>query len=56
MPMRPWFLRLAFWTLLLLFIGWDWRHALPVNLRLEPPLLAAGSGQAASGGHCAIVR
>jgi hypothetical protein len=28
----------------------------PVDLRNEPPLIAAGSGQAASGGHCSMVK
>ncbi len=43
---------LLFWLALALFLGWDWLNSSPVNLRLEPPLLAAGSGQAPSGGHC----
>jgi hypothetical protein len=44
--------RSTFWCLLLLFVAWDWRHSAPVNLRLEPPLVAAGSGQPSEGGHC----
>ena len=34
----------------------SWRHSPTVNLRLEPPLLAAGSGQASTGGHCSAAR
>lgn len=47
---------LSFWTLLLVFIAWDWLHSEPVDLRKEPPLIAAGSGQAASGGHCSLTK
>jgi hypothetical protein len=47
-------LRIAlFWTVLVGFFVWDWQHSQPVNLRLEPPIIAIGSGQAPSGGHCA---
>ena len=46
--------RLAFWLALAGFIAWDLGHADPVNVRLEPPIIAAGSGQAVSGGHCAL--
>ena len=28
----------------------------PLNLRNEPPLIAAGSGQVVSGGHCSIAK
>ncbi len=56
MPMTPGWLRAAFWIALVVLVGWDWRHSAPVNVRLEPPLLAAGSGQAATGGHCALVK
>lgn len=41
-----------FWIALLIFLGWDWMNSRPVNLRQEAPLIAAGSGQAPSGGHC----
>jgi len=44
---------LAFWLVLGSFLLWDWYQSAPVNLRLEPPIIAVGSGQAPSGGHCA---
>jgi hypothetical protein len=47
---------LTFWTLLVGFIAWDWLRSAPVDLRNEPPLIAAGSGQAASGGHCSLTK
>ena len=47
-------LRLAFWAVLVVFLVWDWGNSKPVDLRLEPPLIAAGSGQAASGGPCSM--
>ncbi|HLR17467.1 MAG TPA: hypothetical protein VK099_06290 [Alcanivoracaceae bacterium] len=43
----------VFWFVLIAFFVWDWQHSKPVNLRLEPPIIAIGSGQAPSGGHCA---
>ncbi|GAB2728089.1 hypothetical protein GCM10027019_04430 [Melaminivora jejuensis] len=46
--------RWAFWLALVGFIAWDYVHSDPVNLRLEPPMITAGSGTAASGGHCAM--
>ena len=48
--------RLIFWLALLGFISWDLMHAAPVDLRKEPPLIAAGSGQASSGGHCSMAK
>jgi hypothetical protein len=39
---------------LLGFLAWDFVASAPVNLRNEPPLIAAGSGKAASGGHCSM--
>lgn len=45
-------LRWAFWIALVLFMGWDFTRSPAVDLRQEPPLIAAGSGQAAQGGHC----
>lgn len=42
-----------FWTVLVGFFVWDWHNSEPVNLRLEAPVIAIGSGQAPSGGHCA---
>jgi|GEM_PF-1605560 len=47
------FLAVAFWIVLVGFFAWDWTHSAPVNVRAEPPLIAAGSGVAPSGGHCA---
>jgi hypothetical protein len=52
----PSLLRLAFWLALAGFVAWDHGRAPPINLRLEPPLVAAGSGQAAAGGHCSMSR
>jgi len=47
-------LRAIFWFALLLFLAWDWRNSSPIDLRQEPPLFAAGSGQEVSGGHCSM--
>lgn len=47
------FRRWIFWVLLVGFIAWDFAVSAPVNLRLEPPIIAAGSGLPTSGGHCA---
>lgn len=47
-------LRTAFWLVLVAFITWDYKHSRPVDLRFEAPLIAAGSGQQASGGHCSM--
>ncbi|NLJ91451.1 MAG: hypothetical protein GX324_00110 [Aeromonadales bacterium] len=44
---------LVFWGLLVGFFIWDWQQSPAVNLRLEAPIIAIGSGQAPSGGHCA---
>lgn len=44
---------LVFWVVLVGFFVWDWQTADPVNLRLEAPIIAIGSGQAPTGGHCA---
>jgi hypothetical protein len=44
-----------FWTLMAVFILWDFRISATIDLRFEPPLIAAGSGKASSGAHCAIV-
>lgn len=46
----------VFWCVLLAFLAWDWTHSAPVDLRQEPPLIAAGSGQQASGGHCSMAK
>lgn len=44
--------RTLFWVLLVGFIAWDLLHSEPIDMRREPPLIAAGSGQAPAGGHC----
>lgn len=49
-------LQAAFWLTLTAFIAWDFLSAPPIDLRREPPLIAAGSGQAASGGHCSMAK
>lgn len=41
-----------FWIVLAGFLAWDWVHSEPINHRQEPPLIAAGSGKAPTGGHC----
>ena len=46
----------GFWLALLAFLAWDFNASAPVNLRDEPPLIAAGSGQAVSGGHCSMAK
>lgn len=46
------FALILFWIVLVVFLGWDWLHSSPINHRQEPPLIAAGSGQAPTGGHC----
>ncbi|MGB3071664.1 MAG: hypothetical protein WBC18_24170 [Ottowia sp.] len=46
--------RWIFWLALVGFIAWDFAHSDPVNLRLEPPVIAAGSGSTVHGGHCAM--
>ena len=45
-------LRWLFWTGLVLFLAWDFSRSPAIDLRHEPPLIAAGSGQVVSGGHC----
>lgn len=51
--MNPTFLlRAAFWAVLVLFLAWDFGRAPAINVRQEPPLIAAGSGQVVEGGHC----
>lgn len=42
-----------FWLVLVSFFAWDWARSGAVDVRSEPPLIAAGSGQAPTGGHCA---
>jgi hypothetical protein len=46
----------VFWVGLALFLSWDWIASPPIDLRMEPPAIALGSGQAPSGGHCAIAK
>ena len=48
-------LQIVFWLILVGFLAWDYAASPPVDLRNEPPLIAAGSGQAVSGGHCSMV-
>lgn len=48
--------RAVFWTLLLAFVAWDLQRSPAVDLWREPPLIAAGSGQASSGGHCSMAK
>lgn len=49
-------LKIVFWIVLLAFIAWDFQASAPVDLRNEPAVIAAGSGQVASGGHCSMPR
>lgn len=44
----------VFWAVLVAFLAWDWARSPAIDLTREPPLIAAGSGQAASGGHCSM--
>ena len=48
--------QLLFWLALAAFLVWDFQTSVPVDLRREPPLIAAGSGQTTSGGHCSMAR
>jgi hypothetical protein len=48
--------KVVFWISLSVFLVWDFSSSAPVDLRNEPPLIAAGSGQAASGGHCSMAK
>ena len=54
MMATPRTLRALFWAVLLAFLAWDYASSPPVDTTQEPPLLAAGSGQAVSGGHCSM--
>ena len=49
-------LQAVFWLSLSAFLAWDFQTSDPVDLRNEPPLIAAGSGQASSGGHCSMAK
>lgn len=46
--------RRLFWLALVGFVAWDFVRSDPVNLRLEPPIIAAGSGLEIRAGHCAM--
>ena len=46
----------VFWLLLAGFLAWDFNASAPVNLRDEPPVIAAGSGQVGAGGHCSMAK
>ncbi|NYT78899.1 hypothetical protein [Pusillimonas sp. ANT_WB101] len=45
-------LTVIFWAALIAFFAWDWAVSAPIDIFTEPPLIAAGSGQAPTGGHC----
>lgn len=49
-------LQRAFWISLVAFLAWDWIASPAVDLRQEPPAIAAGSGQASKGGHCSMAK
>ena len=42
--------------LLAALLAWDWARSPRIDLRWEPPLIAAGSGKATVGGHCSMPR
>jgi hypothetical protein len=44
----------VFWVMLIGFVVWDFRTSALIDLRDEPPLIAAGSGRSSSGGHCSM--
>jgi hypothetical protein len=46
------YLQPIFWIVLVAFLSWDWLISKPIDLRFEPPLIAAGSGVETAGGHC----
>lgn len=43
-----------FWLLLAGLLAWDWARSPAPDVRNEPPLVAAGSGQATEGAHCSM--
>lgn len=43
-----------FWLSLTIFIAWDFAKSADIDLRQEPPLIAAGSGKAPTGAHCSL--
>jgi len=50
--MKQRLLLVVFWLGLLTYFAWDWYVSEPINIFDEPPLIAIGSGQAPTGGHC----
>ncbi len=48
--------RAVFWALMFAFVAWDLQRSPPIDLWREPPLIAAGSGQASAGGHCSMAK
>ncbi|CAN1540666.1 hypothetical protein MCEMIEM28_01780 [Burkholderiaceae bacterium] len=46
--------QLFFWITLITFLAWDFSVSAPIDLRQEPPMIAAGSGQTSVGGHCSM--
>ena len=53
---RPSIRSWLFWLALIAFVAWDFVQSEPVNVRLEPPIIAAGSGTPTQAGHCAILK
>jgi hypothetical protein len=49
-------LRWAFWIVIVGFLAWDFGRSPGIDLRQEPPLIAAGSGQVVDGGHCSSAK
>lgn len=49
-------LRWVFWIALVGFLAWDFKQSPAIDLRQEPPLIAAGSGQVVEGGHCSSAK
>lgn len=49
-------LKRLFWIGLVTFLAWDWLASPAIDLRKEPPAIAAGSGQTSSGGHCSMAK
>lgn len=49
-------LRGVFWLGLVGFLAWDFARSPAIDLRQEPPLIAAGSGQVTVGGHCSAAK
>lgn len=51
---KTFLLSIVFWLLLTAFIAWDFAKSVEIDLRQEPPLIAAGSGKAPTGAHCSL--